>query len=174
MPDVWGFVWPDFNGVCLVQSCMGSLLVITVERRRLGCAERPSEGGGPTPSGEGSLTAGGTNQVWSPVQTLGLGSVGKGLATGSERRNFHGLVETLFWGLKGGNTARRRHQCMRARTQTRTLLHSFLAFFSTRSFAHKTHQQLGGGFAAVATLPRQRHISLLSPNEDTLDIYAFT
>lgn len=75
---------------------LGSALVITVGRRRLGSAEPPSEGDGPTPSREGSPATGGTNQEQSTVQTLGRGSVGKGLAAGSERRNFHGLVETLF------------------------------------------------------------------------------
>lgn len=81
---------------------LGSALVIMVGRRWLRSVEQPSEGDGPTPSREGSSATGGTNQVWSRAQTLGLGSVGKGLATGSERRNFHGLVETLFWRLKRG------------------------------------------------------------------------
>ena len=114
-----------------------------VGRRRLGSAEQPNEGDAPTPSGEGSSSTGGTNQVWSRAQTLGLGSVGKALATGSEHRNFHGLVETLFWRLKGGTQhGGSINACVHAQKHTVTLP---LFFFYPHPLAYKTHQQLGGG-----------------------------
>jgi len=43
-----------------------------------------------------------------------------------------------------GNTARRQHQCMRARTQTHSHRVS-LSLTHTHTHTHKTHQQLGGG-----------------------------
>jgi len=65
------------------------------------------------------------------------------LATGSEHRNFHGLVETLFWRLKGGTQhGGSINACVHAHKHSVT---QPLSFFFSLSLTHKTHQQLGGG-----------------------------
>lgn len=121
------------------------------------------EGDWPMPSGEERSAAGGTNQVWSRAQTLGLRSVGKALATSSERRNFHGLVETLFWGLKGEHSteAASMHVCTHTNTQSPS-------FFLPSPSCTQNPPTAGRRAVAIATLPWQRHISHLGQNEDTL------
>lgn len=61
-----------------------------------------------------------TNRVWSAAQTPGFpDSVGKGLAGGSEPRNFQGLVETLFWLLKREQHGSKASMCAWAFTNTK-------------------------------------------------------
>ncbi|KAJ3587342.1 hypothetical protein NHX12_010940 [Muraenolepis orangiensis] len=75
----------------------GSVLVIMKGRGRLGSAERPSEGDGPGPSREGSPAMGRDQSSVNVEQRPRAGvQWERGLAAGSERRNFHGLAETLF------------------------------------------------------------------------------
>lgn len=154
----WGQGWPDFNGLLVSPGLSAGNYG---EERQISSSGLPNEGDGPTPSGEGSSATGGTNQVWSRAQTLGLGSVGKALATGSEHCNFHGLVETLFWGVKGGTQhGGSINACVHAHKHTVSL---FLLPSLTQN-----PPTAGRRATAITTLPWQRHISHLSQNEDTL------
>lgn len=116
-----------------------------------------ARGTGPHPAGRGVLPQRRPIKCKAQCRPPALNSVGKGLAGGSEHRNFHGLVETLFWRLKGEHSTRAGLQCARLG------LHKHM-------HTHTQNLPTAGDRAAACTMsPWQRHISHLSQNKDTLD-----
>ncbi len=93
-----------------------------------------ARGTGPHPAGRGVLPRRRPIKCKAQCRPPALNSVGKGLAGGSEHHNFHGLVETLFWWLKGEHSTRAGLQCARLGLHKHTHAHT-----------DKTSQQLGRG-----------------------------
>ncbi len=125
-----------------------------------------ARGTGPHPAGRGVLPRRRPIKCKAQCGPPALNSVGKGLAGGSEHRNFHGLVETLFWRLKGEHSTRAELQCARLGLHKHTH-----ACAHTHTHTHTPRQNLptAGKRAAACTMsPWQRHISHLSQNKDTL------
>lgn len=115
-----------------------------------------ARGTSPHPAGRGVLPWRRPIKCKAQCRPPAHNSVGKGLAGGSEHRNFHGLVETLFWRLKGEHSTRAGLQCALGLAQTHT-------------HTHRQNLRTAGARAAACTMsPWQRHISHLSQNKDTL------
>lgn len=83
-----------------------------------------ARGTGPHPAGRGVLPRRRPIKCKAQCRPPALNSVGKGLAGGSEHRNFHGLVETLFWRLKGEHSTRAGLQCARLGLHKHTHTHT--------------------------------------------------
>lgn len=83
-----------------------------------------ARGTGPHPAGRGVLPRRRPIKCKAQRRPPALNSVGKGLADSSEHHNFHGLVETLFWRLKGEHSTRAGLQCARLGLHKHTRTHT--------------------------------------------------
>lgn len=141
---VWGLVsmgWPDFIGVLVSPELSAGNYGGEKAIRQRWAAQR----GGRAHAQQGGESCYGRDQS-SVKQSADPGPWFSGKRLGRwfrapqlSRISRHTILKT-----ERGNTARRQHQCMRARTPTHAVTQS-LSFFLSHCLSHKTHQQLGGG-----------------------------
>ncbi len=133
--------WPDFNGVLVSSGLSAGNYGGEKAIRQCWAAQR----GGRAHAQQGGESCHGRDQS-SVKQSADPGPwfSGKRLGHWFRAPQLSRISRDTILKTERGNTARRQHQCMRARTQTHSHTDS-LSFFFSLSLTHKTHQQLGRG-----------------------------